>query len=90
MTGAGPARPDVIRRRRVALGSVAALALVVGAIIGAAGGSSDDSGAGPVADAAPQCPEEVAASPARLAGQMVIARMEAIATDSLRRRLAHG
>ncbi len=89
MSGARPARAVVVRRRRIALAAVAALALLVGVIAGAGGGDAG-SDSEPAADAAPTCPATVASSPARLAGQMVIARMEAVATDSLRRRLAHG
>jgi len=92
VSGAGPPRPDVIRRRRVALAGVAALALGVGIGVGAGGGGGDSGQSGSTSPAAATvaCPEDVAASPARLAGQMVIARMEATATDSLRRRIAGG
>jgi beta-N-acetylhexosaminidase len=91
VSGTGPARAEAIRRRRIALASVAMVALIIGVIVGSEGGrGGDGGGSAPVADAAPSCPEAVATSPARLAGQKVIARMEAVATDSLRRRLADG
>ena len=76
---------------------VAALAFVGGALI-ARGGSSDDpaptagepGAPSPVAAQPSTCPEPVASSPRRLAGQLLIVRMEATATDGLRERVRDG
>lgn len=78
-----------MRRRRATLAAAAAAALGLGLIVGALTGD-DDEGDPQDAVAAPACPAAVAASPARLAGQMLVVRMESVATDSLRRRVAGG
>lgn len=76
------------RRRRLALAGVAGVAVAAGIAVGA----HNDGGGEPPATAseAPECPAEVVADPARLAGQMVIVRMEAVATDGLLRRIRRG
>jgi beta-N-acetylhexosaminidase len=75
------------RRRLVALGAIAAAAAVGGAIVGAGG---DDEDRSPTAAPALTCPTRIAANPRRLAGQMLIVRMEAAATEGLRRRVRRG
>jgi beta-N-acetylhexosaminidase len=68
----------------------AAAALLVGAVVGA-GASGDDQEETPgAAAAAPTCPDAIAASPSRLAGEMLVVRMEATATDGLRHALRRG
>ncbi len=77
------------RRRRAALAAIAAAALVAGAVIGA--GDDDDRAAPPdQAAEAPACPAEIASDPRRLAGGMLIVRMEATATDELRAAVRNG
>jgi beta-N-acetylhexosaminidase len=92
-------RAAVARRRRAALAALAALAAVAGAIVGAAGDGEGGSGAGDgdgggtprsSARSAPECPAQVAADPRRLAGQMLIVRMDATATSGLRRSVRRG
>ena len=86
-------RAAIARRRLVALAAVAALAAVTGAIVGAGGDDGEDEpgpGSGPSAETGFECPAEVAANPRRLVGQMLIVRMEATATDGMRRALAPG
>lgn len=75
------------RRRLTALAVVAVAAAVGGAIVGARGGDDDSQ---PIAAPQPACPARVAAEPRRLVGQMLIVRMEATATDGLRRALRRG
>ncbi len=77
------------RRRRLALVAVAAVALVAGIVVGA--GDEEDS-ATPAEQAAtpPACPDEIASDPRRLAGQALVVRMEATATDDLRARIRAG
>ena len=76
------------QRRRLALLGLAAVALAGGALAGARSG---DDGADPVALAPPAaCPADVAADPRRLLGQMLVVRMESVATDSLRQALRRG
>ncbi|MGH2985312.1 MAG: glycoside hydrolase family 3 N-terminal domain-containing protein, partial [Solirubrobacterales bacterium] len=58
------------------------------AIVGADGDGED--GSPPTADSTPTCPAQIAAHPRRLAGQMLIVRMEATATDGLRRLVRRG
>ena len=83
-------RHEITRRRRIALIGIAALALALGLIAGAISGGDDEADSPAAASEQVACPAEVAASPARLAGQMLIVRMESTATDSLRRRVAAG
>jgi len=73
----------VIRRRRVALGTIAGLALIAGAVLGAGGGDGGGAGEPPAAADAPACPQELAESPRRLAGAMLVVRMEDEATPEL-------
>jgi beta-N-acetylhexosaminidase len=84
----GAERATAVRRRRLALGAVACLAAVVGAIVGASGDGED--AAPPAASAKIVCPPAVAADPRRLVGQMLIVRMEGSATQQLRRRVRRG
>jgi beta-N-acetylhexosaminidase len=77
------------RRRLVALAATAAAAAVGGAIVGA-GGEDEDEEPAPTATPPPACPTQIAANPRRLAGQMLIVRMEATATEGLRRRVRRG
>jgi beta-N-acetylhexosaminidase len=85
-------RAAIARRRLVPLAAVAALAAVAGAIVGAGGddGEEPGPGSGPSAETRFECPAEVAADPRRLVGQMLIVRMEATATDGMRRALRRG
>jgi beta-N-acetylhexosaminidase len=86
-------RAAIARRRQVALAAVAALAAVTGAIVGAGGDDGEDEpgpGSAPSAETGFECPAEVAANPRRLVGQMLIVRMEATATDGMRRALRAG
>ena len=78
-----PRNAAIARRRLVALVAVAVLAAV----------DREDGpgpGSGPSAESEPECPAEVAADPRRLVGQMLIVRMEATATDGMRRALRRG
>jgi beta-N-acetylhexosaminidase len=75
-----------VRRRRIALAAVAAAALVAGVIVGAHGG--DDGPGSAIQSSA--CPPDIASDPRRLAGQMLVVRMEATATDELRAKLRRG
>lgn len=86
MTRSGPAA--AIRRRRIAVAAIAAVALLAGIVIGARERAHDEI-APPVA-AAPSCPREIASNPRRLVGQMLIVRMEGSATAQLRRRARRG
>jgi beta-N-acetylhexosaminidase len=79
-------RAAAARRRMLALAAIAALAAVGGAIVGADG----EDGSSPSAGAPPACPAQIAADPRRLAGQMLIVRMEATATQGLRRLARRG
>jgi beta-N-acetylhexosaminidase len=82
-------KPAVARRRRAALVVTATAALIAGAVVGSASSSGDEE---PESAAAPPptCPDEIAASPSRLAGAMLVVRMEATATDGLRHALRAG
>src|SRR3954452_615973 len=77
-----------IRRRRLALGLLAAGALAAGIAVGK---GQDDEGepSEPTAEA-PSCPAQIAADPGLLAGQMLIVRMEATATHELLERVRSG
>ena len=90
-----------VRRRRLV---VACLALIAG-VAGVWAGASYDSGSETVGDStggpvgtdsatgpppAPACASEISSDPARLAGQMLMVRMEATATQDLRRRARRG
>ena len=83
-----PPTPEQIRRRRTALGVVAGVAAILGVVVGAGGGGGDD--AGSAADAAPLCPERIAADPARLVGQRLVARMEDAPTGDQLERARRG
>ncbi len=77
------------RRRRAALVLIAAGALVGGAMVGSGGGDSSqpqEASAPPP----PACPRSIATDPRRLAGQMLIVRMEDVATEALRARVRAG
>lgn len=66
---------------------MAGVALGTGVTIGSGVGEDRD----PVASIPPpECPAEVVADPRRLAGQMLIVRMESVATGSLRRAARRG
>ena len=88
-------RALVVRRRRVALGGLAALAAVTGAVLGSGGddagsptaGSSEEAAAGPPP---PSCAAPIADDDARLAGQLLMVRMEGVATADLLRRARRG
>ncbi len=80
------------RRRRAALIVLAVFAVIAGAIVG---GAADDDA--PPEDEAPAvepvvatCPEETSADDRRLAGGMLVVRMEATATQGLRRSVRRG
>ncbi len=89
-------RALIIRRRRFALGGLAALAAIAGVAVGAGGGSdtpsAPGSGAGETAGAPapPACPAAIADDDARLAGQLLMVRMEGVATEELLRRARRG
>ncbi|HSI79875.1 MAG TPA: glycoside hydrolase family 3 N-terminal domain-containing protein [Solirubrobacterales bacterium] len=72
----------MIRRRRVAVGAIAALALIAGVAVGA-GSDGDDAPSEGEPAAGPACPPEVAGAPRLLAGQKLIVRMEDEATPEL-------
>ncbi len=80
--------PAAVRRRRLALAGLAVAALVAGAVIGS-DGDDPDQPADPVA-AGPACPSEIASDPGRLAGHMLVVRMEDEATDQLREAVQAG
>jgi beta-N-acetylhexosaminidase len=80
--------PAEIRRRRLgALAVVAALAAVVGAIAGSGGDSGEEGGSSSLP---PQCAGSDAEGIRLAAGQMVMVRLEASATQGLRRAAKHG
>ncbi|MFL5871506.1 MAG: glycoside hydrolase family 3 N-terminal domain-containing protein [Solirubrobacterales bacterium] len=84
-------RRAVARRRRNALIAVAVVASLAGVVVGAgagAGAGGGDSTGGPPPSAT--CPPNVASSPKRLAGAMLMVRMEDTATDELLRFARHG
>jgi beta-N-acetylhexosaminidase len=81
-------KPAAARRRRAALVVTATAALAAGAVVGS-GAAGDDQKEASTA-AAPTCPDEIAASPSRLAGEMLVVRMDATATDGLRHALRRG
>ncbi len=86
-------RARVVRRRRLGLCAVAALAAAAGLLTGSRAGSDDsgdDNGPTAIAPAAAACPPEVGASRRRLVGQMLVVRMEATASDGLRRAARRG
>jgi beta-N-acetylhexosaminidase len=66
----------------------AAAAVVAGAVVGSGAAGDDQEQAATAAK--PTCPDEIAASPSRLAGEMLVVRMEATATDGLRHALRRG
>jgi len=74
------------RRRRIALIAVAGLSAVLGAMLGSRSG---EDGEAPAVDV-PLCDPAVAASASRLAGRMLIVRMEATATRELLARARAG
>ncbi len=84
-------KPAAARRRRAALAVTAAGALIAGAVVGAGASNGDEEeSTSAAAAAAPTCPEEIAAKPGRLAGEMLIVGMEGEATDGLRHALRSG
>jgi beta-N-acetylhexosaminidase len=88
-------RRDIARRRRSALLAVGVLAAAAGAIVGADAG---DGGGGMTAGSPPSppsppsagCPPEIASSPERLAGAVLMIRMEDTATGALLRLARRG
>ncbi len=64
-------------------------ALIAGAIVGSSASTGEGDPASETA-AVPTCPEEIAAKPNRLAGEMLMVGMEATATDGLRHALHAG
>ena len=83
-------KPAAVRRRRAALGLTAAAALVAGVVVGAGASNGDEDEAARIAAATPECPEEIAAKPSRLAGGMLIVGMEATASEATLRALRAG
>jgi beta-N-acetylhexosaminidase len=89
-------RPPRAARRRHALIAVAAVAAVIGAVVGAGAGGGGGGGRGggsgttdiPTPSAA--CPAEIASSAKRLAGAVLMVRMEDTATDTLLRLARQG
>lgn len=87
-------RRDLVARRRALAFAGVALLVAAGVFALTRGGGEAGNGvqSDPHADGttAPSCPAHIAANPRRLAGQMLIVRMEATATDSLRARVGNG
>jgi beta-N-acetylhexosaminidase len=81
-------RRPAIRRRRVAVGAVAGVSLALGLIVGAGAGGGERTEQPAIAG--PICPPEIAAEPRRLAGQMLVVRMEDRATSELIRAARRG
>jgi beta-N-acetylhexosaminidase len=82
-----------VRRRRLALLGVAAVAAVAGAVVGAGSAPEDEPEAesASVAEAErPECPAALASKRRRLIGQMLVVRMEDEATPQLRRAARRG
>lgn len=81
----------IARQRRLLAGGVAAVAAVV-AVIGVVAGSGGDAGPSPGEEiaAVAACPDEIVADPDRLVGHKLLVRMEATATEGLRRKLRRG
>ncbi len=79
-----------VRRRRLALAGVAGLAALTGALLGSRSDDGEDPASTASSPAPPHCPAAVAADPRRLAGQMLVVRMEATATAGLRRAVRRG
>lgn len=75
------------RRRRAALLAVAAVATGTGVVIGA---GSDDTGQVAAPALPPTCPETIAGDDRRLVGQMLVVRMESVATEALLRAARRG
>jgi len=82
-------KPAAVRRRRAALAATAVAALAAGAVVGSDSSNGEDDSTESAA-AAPTCPAEIAARPKRLAGAMIVVRMEATATDGIRHALRAG
>jgi beta-N-acetylhexosaminidase len=85
-------RPDAARRRRYALIAIAAASAIIGAIAGAGaggGGASDDATV-KGATRSIRCPPGVASSAKRLAGAVLMIRMEDTVTADLLRLARHG
>jgi beta-N-acetylhexosaminidase len=79
------------RRRAAALAGAAGLAALLGGLLGSRDGSEPGSGgvtSSPITR--PACHPAIAASPSRLAGRLLIVRMEATATPELMRRARAG
>jgi beta-N-acetylhexosaminidase len=83
-------RRSVIRRRRLALAAIAGAAFLAGIALATRSGDDSASTGAPEVESAPSCPAEIASDPRRLVGQMLVVRMEASATATLRERLRHG
>jgi beta-N-acetylhexosaminidase len=71
------------RRRRNALAALAAVALGAGAVAGSRGGDGGGEAETASSPPPPSCPADVAADPRRLTGQMLVVRMESVATQPL-------
>jgi beta-N-acetylhexosaminidase len=78
------------RRRRALLIATAALATALGMVVGARDGEEEPAAPAPVESAEVRCPPKVAADDRRLVGQLLMVRMEAAATESLRRAVRRG
>ncbi len=83
-------RAAAVRRRRTALGAVALLAAIAGAVVGSRDQSADPLPLARQAEPPPACPDRIASDRRRLVGQTLVVRMEATATDSLRRAARRG
>ena len=79
----------VARRRRNALLGVGGLAAALGVIVGAGAGGDGDQEPGQAA-APPSCPREIASDPRRLAGSVLVVRMEDSASEELVRLARRG
>lgn len=80
-------RRAVIRRRRVALATIAGIAALAGIATGAGGDGTDEE---PQVAAGPACPDSIAEHPRRLAGRLLVVRMEGEATPELVRAARRG
>ena len=89
------AESNAIRRRRLALAAAAVAAAGIGAWVGSGSDSGSDEadrsqGAGAASPPPPSCPDEIASSAPRLAGQMLVVRFDGTATPDLIRAARRG
>lgn len=73
-------RRAILRRRRVAIAALAAVSALAGVVVGAGGGAGREDAQ---VTTGAVCPGEIAADPRRLAGRLLVVRMEGEATREL-------